>query len=297
LQWRANDRGSPFPVIAIPKTMDNDVLWVWQSFGFLSAVERARETIAHLHVEARSNPRVCVVQLFGSDSGFVASHAALASGVCDYVLIPEVRFSMATVIDRVIEKLESRHPNGAHCMLVMAETAIPRDFDQYAGLPQVGLSGYPAGDDEETEYGALKAFAARRGRVWGQTPDALRSAALKLISGAILAGIQKHGEVTGNKYWQRFRVFANEPRQLIRAIPPSSSDVIFGERLGALAVDAAMAGYSDCMVSQWLTEFVLVPLNLVVLGRKRVPPRGFFWRSVLASTGQPDEHEKLDDWM
>jgi 6-phosphofructokinase 1 len=68
-------------------------------------------------------------------------------------------------------------------------------------------------------------------------------------------------------------------------------DVIFGQRLGALAVDNALAGYSDFMISQWNTEFVLVPLELVVLGRKRLPPDGIFWKSVLASTGQPAENE------
>jgi hypothetical protein len=63
--------------------------------------------------------------------------------------------------------------------------------------------------------------------------------------------------------------------------------MIFGERLGAIAVDNAMAGYRDFMVSQWLTEFVLVPLELVVLGRKRVPVNGIFWKSVRSTTGQP----------
>ncbi len=52
-------------------------------------------------------------------------------------------------------------------------------------------------------------------------------------------------------------------------------------------VDNAMAGYRDFIVSQWLTEFVLVPLDLVVLGRKRVPIDGIFWKSVRAKTGQP----------
>ncbi len=88
------------------------------------------------------------------------------------------------------------------------------------------------------------------------------------------------------EYWKDFRVITNEPRHLIRSIPPSVTDVIFGERLGALAVDNAMAGYTDFMVSQWLTEFVLVPLKLVVLGRKRVPIDGIFWKSVLSKTGQ-----------
>ncbi len=53
--------------------------------------------------------------------------------------------------------------------------------------------------------------------------------------------------------------------------------------------DAAMAGYSDSMISQWLTEYVIVPLKLVILGRKRIPKEGIFWKSVLAKTGQSSD--------
>ena len=48
-----------------------------------------------------------------------------------------------------------------------------------------------------------------------------------------------------------------------------------------------MAGYDDFMISQWLTEYVMVPLRLVVLGRKRIPQYGVFYKSARASTGQP----------
>ena len=60
-----------------------------------------------------------------------------------------------------------------------------------------------------------------------------------------------------------------------------------------------MAGYGSFMVSQWLTEFVLVPLRLVALGRKRIPESGIFWKSVLAKTGQgelgPQDEEVPND--
>jgi 6-phosphofructokinase len=83
-------------------------------------------------------------------------------------------------------------------------------------------------------------------------------------------------------------VFTSEPRHLLRSSPPSANDIISGRRFGTLAVDNAMAGYGDFMISQWLTEYVLVPLSLVVLGRKRVPEPGIFWKSVLAKTEQRD---------
>jgi len=79
----------------------------------------------------------------------------------------------------------------------------------------------------------------------------------------------------------------NEPRHLIRAIAPTSSDILLSQRLGTLAVDGAMAGYTDFMISQWLTEYVMVPLRLAILGRKRIPPQGIFYRSAIASTRQP----------
>jgi len=94
---------------------------------------------------------------------------------------------------------------------------------------------------------------------------------------------------TGRVQWQQLRMLANEPRHLLRATPPSTSDIIMGQRLGALAVDNAIAGYTDFMISQWLTEYGVVPLKLVVLGRKRIPESGIFWKSVLAKTKQPPD--------
>jgi 6-phosphofructokinase 1 len=270
-------------VVGIPKAMDNDILWVWQSFGFLSAVEEARQAILHLHTEVASNPRVGIIQLFGSDSGFIASHAGYSTA-CDLVLIPEDPLTMKQIADHVIDKLTLTFGNGQnnagpYAMVVMAETALPKDARDYIKNPHADLS-----EDEQRE---LNIFLDNGRRVRGQTPDALRRAGLKIVSGVLQERIR--AEMQPTEYWRDFRVITNEPRHLIRSIPPSVTDVIFGERLGALAVDNAMAGYTDFMVSQWLTEFVLVPLPLVVLGRKRVPTNGIFWKSVLSKTGQPTQ--------
>jgi 6-phosphofructokinase 1 len=269
-------------VVAIPKTTDNDILWVWQSFGFLSAVEKARECVRHLHTEARSNPRLCIIQLFGSDSGFVVSHTALASGACDAALIPEVEFDMKALSDYILEKLKGRYVPGEggrspYGLIVLAETAIPQDVKDYLGDPEIGL--------HEEEKEAVLKFLKEGRRVHGQTPDEFRNAGLKIVSRALQRNIRNQEDAPS--FWSQFRVFTNEPRHLIRSIDPSVQDVIFGQRLASLAVDNAMAGYRDFMISQWLTEYVLVPLNLVVLGRKRVPQNGIFWKSVLARTGQP----------
>jgi len=62
-----------------------------------------------------------------------------------------------------------------------------------------------------------------------------------------------------------------EPRYLIRAIPANSVDQIYCQRLADMAVHNALARYTDFMISQWLTEYVLVPLKLVAKGHKKIP--------------------------
>ena len=47
-RMHAEGEASKLSVVAIPKTMDNDILWVWQSFGFMSAVEKAKQFV-HEH--------------------------------------------------------------------------------------------------------------------------------------------------------------------------------------------------------------------------------------------------------
>jgi 6-phosphofructokinase 1 len=286
-------------VVAIPKTMDNDILWVWQAFGFLSAVEKAREVISNLHTEVSSNPRLGIIQLFGSDSGFVVSHSVLASptGHCDVALIPEVPFSMTKLAMWIREKMCKRRELIPHGLIVMAETAIPVDALKYAApegaKPEIdiGLSR-----EEQDEILKFQKMRAEGKSIQGQTNDFLRTAGLKIVSRGlpILLPKVKVKKCKGvNIKWKEMRILTNEPRHLLRSISPSCSDVIFGQRLGMLAVDNAMAGYTDFMISQWLTEYVLVPLKLVVLGRKRIPPDGIFWRSVLAKTGQPEDMVNL----
>ncbi len=291
LQRASDPNRNELTVVGIPKTMDNDILWVWQSFGFLSAVEKAKEFITQLRTEAESNPRLCVMQLFGSDSGFVVSHAAVASGVVDLALIPEIPFSMAKVSEYITDKLKAmkenpNHRRSPHGLVLMAETAIPTDVEKYIDEDDKRPNDEKILRLEREEREEIRNYLANDRRVRGQTPDALRTGGLKIVSHVLQHEIKNLQEFQGD-YWSDFRVFTNEPRHLLRSLEPSSSDIIFGHRLGCLAVDNAMAGFTDFMVSQWLTEFVLVPLRLVVLGRKRVPRNGIFWRSVLDSTGQP----------
>lgn len=252
-------------VVGIPKTMDNDVLWVWQSFGFNTAVEEAAKAVNVLHIEAVSTRRICIIELFGAESGFVAANASLASGHVDLVLIPEPFLELSSdqceealkgSLEHVAKKVRDidRRP---HALIVLAE-GVAHLMEQKA----VKLAGRPVRNDDFVDH--LREYLKN-------TIDVRDGLGTSIDT------------------------FINQPRHHIRAVPPTQHDLIYCERLGYLAVDNALAGYTDFMISQWLTEYVLVPLELVALGQKSVPPAGIFWKQVVASTGQPFpfEHQKL----
>ncbi len=280
----------PLSVVAIPKTMENDILWAWPPFGFQAGVEKTREIIDHLSTEVASNPRLCIAQLYGSDSGFTVSHAVLASRPeqCDVALIPEIDFSIKELAEYLRKKMNERNETVPRGLLIMGETAIPSDAKDFIAHDKTIKSSGKTDDLiiglTQKEEDAILNFDPNK-RIEGQTPDELRSAGLKLVSRGLKYALENPEDKNSVRYSPR--IVTNEPRHLLRAIPPSCTDIIMGTRLGTLAVDNAIAGYNDFMISQWLTEYVLVPLDLVVLGRKRIPKDGIFWKSVIAKTGQP----------
>jgi 6-phosphofructokinase 1 len=243
-------------VVGLPKTMDNDLMWVWQSFGFDTAVERATEILNVMNCEARSTRRVCIVELFGAESGFVAANASLASGHVDLVLIPEPFFNLSSEQCELALEAYVSH----------LERVVNRDHRRPHGLVVVAEGVGRVLAQKNVRLG---------GRVINENSDFVEQFRSHL-SGRLL-------DTTG----QPIPVFENRPLHNIRAGGPDAHDQIYCERLGALAVDSALAGFTDFLVSQWLTEFVLVPLELVSGKRKSIPPEGMFWKQVCSMTGQP----------
>lgn len=80
-----------FPVVAIPKTMDNDVFGTDYCIGFSTAVTRSVDFIKNLRTPAGSHERICIVELFGRNSGETSLISAYLAGV-DRAIISEVHF-------------------------------------------------------------------------------------------------------------------------------------------------------------------------------------------------------------
>jgi 6-phosphofructokinase len=102
------------PLIAIPKTMDNDVPGTEYAIGFSSAVTRARELINRQRTTLGSHERIGVFRIFGRDAGFSALHAAYVTST--RCVIPEVPYDL----DRLAAVLAEDHrANPSHYALVI----------------------------------------------------------------------------------------------------------------------------------------------------------------------------------
>jgi 6-phosphofructokinase 1 len=109
------------PVIGVPKTIDNDLMATYVTFGFQTAVDTATEALDKLHTTAESHQRVIVLEVMGRYAGWIALEAGMA-GSADVILIPEIPFSM----DKVSEKLRERKKAGSKSsIVVVAEGAKP----------------------------------------------------------------------------------------------------------------------------------------------------------------------------
>ncbi len=99
-------------VIAIPKTMDNDVYGTDYCIGFSTAVTRSVEFIHNLRTSAGSHERIAVVELFGRNSGETSLFAAYLSGV-DRALISEVPFDPERLAKLIVEDKKANPSNYA----------------------------------------------------------------------------------------------------------------------------------------------------------------------------------------
>ena len=165
------------PVIAIPKTMDNDVHGTDYCIGFSTAVTRGVEFIHNLRTSTGSHERIAVVELFGRYSGETSLVTAYLAGV-DRALIPEIPFD----IDRLAELVmgdKAKNPSN-YAMVTISEgatikggeMALSGDSDAY-GHRKLGGIGETTGQllAERTGQGIINqtvGYLMRSGR-----PDSL----------------------------------------------------------------------------------------------------------------------------
>ena len=108
-------------VIAVPKTIDNDLNATDVTFGFATALDTATDAIDKLHSTAESHHRVMILEVMGRNAGWIALHAGIAGGA-DIILIPEIPYD----INCVVAGLNKRKNLGKNfSIVVVAEGAKP----------------------------------------------------------------------------------------------------------------------------------------------------------------------------
>ncbi|MHC4813409.1 MAG: ATP-dependent 6-phosphofructokinase [Planctomycetota bacterium] len=123
LSQEVQKRGLETAIVGIPKTIDNDIPYVWMSFGYATAAEVAMQVIRGAHVEALGAPNgIGLVKVMGRNAGFIAAGAALASQEANFVLVPEVPFLLEGERG-LLQALERRLEVRGHAVIVTAEGA------------------------------------------------------------------------------------------------------------------------------------------------------------------------------
>jgi 6-phosphofructokinase 1 len=249
----------PIAIVGIPKTIDNDVAFVDKTFGFETAVARAREAINAAHTEAVSTRRgIGLVKLMGRDAGFIAAHASIASHDVNACLGPEVPYDLEGP-SGLLAYLERRLALRGHAVVVAAEGC-----------------GRCLADQEAEERPSLRDPSGN-----------LRFSSAALDIGPYLKNaIEHHFTARGQPVVLKYI----DPSYMLRGVPADAMDAVFCDALARDAVHAAMAGKTDVMVGRWRGDFTHVPLPLAFTGGKRIDPNGDLWLSVIEATGQPRLH-------
>ncbi|MFN3137809.1 MAG: ATP-dependent 6-phosphofructokinase [Allomuricauda sp.] len=240
-------RNGKISVVGIPKTIDNDIDLIDESFGFETAFDVASPILRDAHNEATGAFNgISIIKLMGRDSGFIAASAALAMPVVNFVLIPEMDFTLEGE-HGFLNILEERLKHKKHAVIVVAEGAGQQLFTKKEEVKDA------SGNIQHQDIGVF-------------------------LKEKIAAYFKEKCPVT-IKYI--------DPSYIVRCAPANSSDSVYCSRLAYHAVHGAMAGKTKFVASKINNRYVYIPITEVTKKRKKIDLEGEFWFSVLQSTGQP----------
>ena len=243
----ASRRGLSISVIAIPKTIDNDIAFIDKSFGFETAVYMAGMFATGAHSEAKGAYNgIGLVKVMGRDSGFIAAYATLANSYVNYCLVPEEKFTLddngpRALLPHLANRMEQKH----HAVIMVAEGAGQELFGNASA--QRDASG-----------------------------NLLNKDIGLLLKDKINGYFKTRGIEVNVKYF--------DLAYTIRSVPAHGADAVFCAMLAQNAVHAAMAGRTDTVIGHWGTHFTHVPITLATRERKKIKLNSPLWTSVKATT-------------
>lgn len=143
---RIADKGG-FPLVWIPKTIDNDVGETELAIGFDTAVMKATQALDDLQSTAASHDRVMILEVMGRDAGHIALEAGIAGGA-DVILIPEIAYK----IENVIAKIKELKSSGMNYARIVVSEAVKMEDGQLAKIDQ---------GKDQVRYGGIGDYVKR----------------------------------------------------------------------------------------------------------------------------------------
>jgi ATP-dependent phosphofructokinase / diphosphate-dependent phosphofructokinase len=218
-------------VVAIPKTMDNDVPGTDYCIGFSTCVTRTIELTHGLRTSAGSHERFLVIEVFGRYAGFTALLPTMA-GAADRCVIPEYPFDVDHLAELMVYD-RNRHPSRYSVVLVSEGATIAGADMSFEG-------------EEADQYGHKKL-----GGIGDRVADELKQRSARLNNGT------------------RINVVNQRLGYLVRSGNPDALDSIVPMAYGNLALDLILARKFGRLVSVRNGAYDNVPIDVVV-GRKKV---------------------------
>ena len=232
LSYGAHLHQKGVPVVAIPKTMDNDVPGTDYCIGFSTCVTRTIELTHQLRTSAGSHERFLVIEVFGRYAGYTALLPTMA-GAANRCLIPEHEFDMEHLSELLVQDRD-KNPSNYSVVLVSEGAKIAGDTDM-------------SFEGQETDM-----FGHRKlGGIGDRVAAGLKAASPKFNQG------------------RKVNVINQRLGYLVRCGDPDALDSIVPMVYGNLALDLIDAGTSGRLVSLQNGRYGSVPMEAII-GTKKV---------------------------
>ncbi len=229
------------PVIALPKTMDNDVPGTDYCIGFSTCVTRTIEMTHALRTSAGSHERFLVIEVFGRYAGFTALLPTMA-GAGNRCVIPEHTFDIENLCELMSRDRDSNPSN--YSVVLVSE-----------GATFTGQGDMMFEDQEKDMFGHKKL-----GGIGDRVARALRELSPKFNNG------------------HRVNVISQRLGYLVRSGNPDALDSVVPMAFGNLAMDLILDGVSGRLINIRNGRYDNVPID-VVTSRKKVVDVGKFYDS------------------
>lgn len=230
-----------FPVLAAPKSIDNDVSGTDTMLGYKSAISFGAEAVRSTAESAKTHHRISIVEIMGRDAGWLALEIGVAAHA-DIILIPEKYIDLATLCQRISKIYETQ----GYVNIVVAE-GFRLHSDDVVLQKAKAESPVVKAMTEET-LGVDTHGNPKLGGI-GQI---LR----RIIK--VQLGLKKIEDVR-----------ATDLGFTLRGLTPKTDDIVLGTRFGNSAVDLLLSGTTNVMVGIQGTKIVTVPF-LDALVQKQV---------------------------